>query len=674
MFDLQSDEYENCLLGGLHEHQCVRVLREALSLGSTLEGAHLKSDEDHKNATHVPFSESHSFNLKKCLDIERTFRESANRLPSQPPVPLTLMSQLEQSQRSATVRQVIQQLATNEQMSPHSKRLEVCDGLRRLLSASGERILWESVAEYVALLLALDRLIAGDDSVEVLLDEMDLAVVYCRLQRFEAALLHAARASVLLGRVVHTPFPSVLVERRIIFVRCIAQLDEHPDIAAEQSRMLLDAVTSLNASPPPFSTRLARYAATAAKYGVQSHMFTEALQSVTTGSECVLLYLCALAPSVGMLRRADAELREPAIRHAREKLLLLASSAATKRELDSVNEELGRVVEQLREKNAKLQLALIRAAEEIAATVEKCARSLKSFSFSHGVQFSLCVIGLIHQRASALLQRSNISAAAASTLVSSLELTCGPFWGAIVCADALTSAVGGEVVQHSVLPSVLHATVVPLLDHTQAAGATDAQTFDALLAGLQPQQSPKHGEDSDDEAPLPSLQLWQDMAEGCFVKMYQDDASYVGEDVRIRFAQLLGTLYNRSASSNGETRALALQASMASRLFGPVALRTKAAVAKYAASLGRVCAPSASPSWGVVPHLSTVSLSTSSPHAEIYVSICRSTDRTEQHCVRYEGPVVLDRMGKVTLRAFAEKDGHRSSTIETRYFVQPRSF
>lgn len=684
MFDLQSDEYEKCLLSGFHVHQCMRLLSGSMALGNPPESQSTKhgTDEDNgdESATHGPFSTSHSFNLKKCCEIENAFREAANKLPATLPSS-TLMSELQRNQRSAAVRQSIQQLATNEHMSPHTKRLEVCDGLRHLLSLTGEDILWESVVEYVALLLALDRLIAGDDSVEVLLGEMDLAVLYCRLQRFEAALQHAARTIVLLGRVGNTPFPHSFIERRIAMVRCIAYFEHSPDVATEQGRLLLELSQSPHSAKPSFSTQILRYATTAAKYGVLSQTFNDALNSASTGSECILLFLCALGPSLGMLRRADAELRSPAVRHAREKLLLLASSAATKRELESVNAELCRVVENLREKNSALQIALVRSAEEIATTAECCAANLRKFPFAKELYFSICIFSLVHQRALALLHRPTRSIASAASLIASLETTCGPTWGVVACADVLAAVVGGDVVQHHTLTSVLHKLVVPLFDRSYLPPSqeADAATFVLLLEGLRRQaaehsKSNRNGEDSDeDDGDKPATQEWQDVAEASFVKMYQDETDF-GDDVRIRFAHLLEQLYHRCASSMAETRVMALQAAMASRIHGPVAQKTKLAVSKYIASLRRVAAPSASPSWGVVPHLSTVTLTATAPHSQIFVSIARASDRTEQHCVRYDGPVVLDRLGKVILRAYAEKDGQRSSTIETRYFVQARSF
>ena len=130
--------------------------------------------------------------------------------------------------------------------------------------------------------------------------------------------------------------------------------------------------------------------------------------------------------------------------------------------------------------------------------------------------------------------------------------------------------------------------------------------------------------------------------------------------------------YSRLGDHTREATHTAMLCDIYAQALGPTHHKTVSKLTEYEGKRQKVHAPLFSPSWGVMKLLSQVTLSTATPGADIYFTTNGETpseDPGVHQSMVYTGPIVLDTLGRVKIKAFAVLNGKRSGIVEGQYSV-----
>lgn len=396
-------------------------------------------------------------------------------------------------------------------------------------------------------------------------------------------------------------------------------------------------------------------------------------------SRLACLTAAEVGPHVDLLAKVDAQLRTPAVHEHRDQLMEEASHAVSKRDILRVKEKLDQTVMELQRRSEELQLTVVRQVEHIAQRirlyVQRDLRTHMAVSRpTRAALHSVLTLQLVEFRCLAVGARTSDCAARSDALLKGFEYVLGrcPLLSTLQL-DAALALLQSDCLRYpqGVVSGLRRWAAPAASQHRALASDIEAQLLHRLNAtSSETNRDNDEDDDEDDEAKI--LQKGCRIGESVVTEILARDHETAEASAQLRAVlEALIPQYRSRNADAAESRCTALLAALACRVYGPGHPYSVQRLLSHAGRERRVHAPIAEPAWGVLPLHSTIELRSETPGADVYYALGGDAPAVHES-YRYSGRIVLDRVGRMTVKAFAKKDNDRSGLIEVHYTVQKR--
>lgn len=418
-------------------------------------------------------------------------------------------------------------------------------------------------------------------------------------------------------------------------------------------------------------------------------------------------YTASIYLHLDLLVVSDQNLRDMAVHSAKQKLVDDCQKAGSKKDLEDIRLKLETTLLALSEKSNALQLGIIRQVDTIHSRCSKLFEALnemaqqqqhastspllassalnghlKHAALMRFTWFRCLALGLRVEECATLLRPAHVFSACHG-----LDAFFGPLHPIVTCAylDAASAMAGSDLprctwISASVLREVLsaqpNAAQLSEIASTNIYGTN--QTSNSLVS-LCDEDGSRGGGDDDDDDSLRASRLRTSTAfyeRGLQQLLLLEPNHPLALPVIVATLRQLTVLLHRVHDTRKEVKYLAMLAALTGEMYGPTHTATTTGLRLVDAKRSRVHAPLFSPSWGVHAVLTNVTVSCDTPGAEIYFYIADNArgagdeqSATVGTAVRYSAPIQLDKVGRMTVKAFSVKDGVQSGVVEARFSV-----
>ena len=702
MFAIDDSRYEAVIFRSYLGSQLAHLLAVATQLGAPAarrtvrplsprrDGAaqaQPKSTRPHASSTSTAFA------LIRCQEILSVFRKNIGdgaQSGKREERSSAAYAQRQQKMKHSLI--VAKTLAEDEATHPKEKLAQLEDHVQRIID--DENPVWEGLVDLLACRGALIRLLDGDWSIDTAHAELDQAVALYALHAHRPAHEHACRCREILKRVqklgdgggdgpttptgLRAEQTSNYRRKRVEALGTLveaATLDD-PQQAAARLKPLLNSGGPFH---DPFCAALVHY-------GAVSDVCVDHDAISASHSRCVELagqdVRCRAAVTIRTIQshldivaRADAELRGPAVKAAREKLLERVRTASSQRELCDINADLRATVRELQSRSEGLQLSLVRQTN----IVDEAVRSFLDFireALSNSITASeaklTALLQLVQFRVLATAGRASPCAKLAGNLCSLVEYFFpDSTLTQHLLLDAAMALACRDVSQYPVAPRELRIVVEETLSDRNPLSLSQRNAFE--LHGVQIRHAVDHAEESEDMTDLAHLaaRLGERAVYLTFASSNPANRS-ASSPAAVNALRTLCETYRKLNDSSGDVRCQALLCAVLAEYVGPAHDETVAELKNYISKRQKVHAPTFDPCWGVQCFRASVTLTCDTEGADIYFSIGDHVpleDVGVHESSRYSSPITLDKPGRLKIRAFAVKNGVRSGVVEARYYV-----
>ena len=661
MFSLDSTTYEQLLVEAVGINTVCSALEIVLKTGTpNVEptSAHRPLPPSLKRA-----STTNMRYLKVCREIASTFREGCRGSTSHHGEP----------NPSLLVRNECLDLATELVVEPYAtqhKHEVSLDAVRRVLGLQERRRPsprhedWEVALELLVVRQCATKFMFGQWSLDAAHAELDLALVYVRLANHDMGFKHATEGLSILRQVeTHSSVREQLRHKfEFALGTCLILKGEFPSATVQAAKAQAHSHIIQSEREQRWSNLL-YLQALAGEKGAHTTLLDACdlvlAEEGSSSGDPLWAYIPILHIHVHLLHRTDEELRSPCVAASKKRLIEAVRGASTKAQLQAVDAMIAQDVVHLQERSKTLHQTLIRQAEHIVHLGRLWLERVLGQSIDSSVPL-VGVVALVVCRSASLVGRVEDARVFGEVARKALADQLGPSHMLHIQA-AIDSTVPPEVFQGVVGIASLRSTVGGLLS-----GRIGEETVKQLLAALTKQKDPDESGDLEGEGSQ------VDILEGCLSNIFAQDVAACRELGPIIACSSALQAHYAARRSADEVKMLALWADALADLLGPHHPHTLQKLEEFVEKRQRTPAPRFTPAWGVRTLLSSVSLTCDVADADIYVSFDGDApveDAGVNTSVRYDGPIFLDRLGRVTMKAVAVADGRRSAVVEARFSV-----
>lgn len=391
-------------------------------------------------------------------------------------------------------------------------------------------------------------------------------------------------------------------------------------------------------------------------------------------------YTALVSKHLELLSDADAQLRDVAVRAPKHKILVEVQRASTPKELHDIKSKVHDTIRELAHKNQHMQVVIVRQVDFVHQYCQRlhtwmCGKQrgkdgASSRITSTGSDVAVvkstewAILRLIWLRALGLGFRQHDVLQLDPTFAQHAEQVWR--WSPVLVAGvwaSFASGLGASDIPRLTIPG--QAIRLAVLSNTTTTSTTGSPVEGASFLAQVPSSSLLRTNPVEYRIAL---------LEACVKMLCGWEAQCLSGSGQLDFSmEQLVELYRMLHRTADEIRCVAIIASRSAKMYGVAHTKTVRALRAVDAVRNKVHAPLFQPSWGVVPLLSTVTLTCETSNAAMYFSLASSPsdDVGIGGSVQYTVPIRLDQLGKVTIRAFSTADGRRSGTVSAQFTVVP---
>eukprot|EP00744_Colponema_vietnamica_P016521 GILI01023189.1.p1 GENE.GILI01023189.1~~GILI01023189.1.p1 ORF type:complete len:533 (+),score=3.92 GILI01023189.1:56-1600(+) len=482
---------------------------------------------------------------------------------------------------------------------------------------------------------------------------LDIAVAYLLGNNPNGALMHITEAKSILNSLVEDSSTKTHLHAKTLFAEAVATLNTDYSRSQAVCRNAINVAERLYTDESGLGWyRLLDALVTCQPSGEHQSLFDkcdEYLQHCSWSHSCWIL-VPLLRQHCEILRRADVELRAPAVAQARKRLLTAVQNAATKADLQLIEKQLRADVSAIDEKARVLKLTVVRQADHICGICELwLQRSLKG---AEGVASMAGLVAVVGARAAHRVERLEL----ARRFAYCAEVLLAPRLGAAHPLVALNRISLGS-------PKLFRAssTMFALIRTCSQLDICPPPLPDAISASVDALAT------TISDAVV--IALLEETLEAILSK---DTATSREFGPLLSCIAALKSHYDTNVDGERALMMLAMWADVLQDFLGPQHPLTLAKVDEFVKSRRVIFPPRFSPGGGVLPLLTTVNIQCDTDDAQVYIAFNGDTPVNADgvnSSERSPGSITLDKVGSIVVKAIAFRGDGKSQCIEARFMV-----